>query len=175
MAYPVFASGDVLNASDMNAVGLWLVKSQTVGSGVSSVTVTGAFSSTYDNYKIILAGGVMDATRDISLQLGSTVTGYYGCLNYGVYNANTPLSIGWNNQTKHVYAGSGDSTYAAVDMDVLSPNLARPTLMNGAFQGTLSMGYCIGKETSTTQHTAFTFTFSGTMTGGTISVYGYRK
>ena len=54
MTYPVFATGDVLNASDMNAVGLWLVKTQTIGSGVGSVAVTGAFSADYDNYKIIV-------------------------------------------------------------------------------------------------------------------------
>ena len=45
MSFPVFASGDVLNASDMNGVGLWLVKTQTIGTGVSSVVVTGAFSA----------------------------------------------------------------------------------------------------------------------------------
>ena len=58
MTFPVFATGDVLNASDMNAVGMWLVKSQTVGSGVSSVTVTGAFSSDYDNYRIVYANAI---------------------------------------------------------------------------------------------------------------------
>jgi len=49
MTYPSFTSGDILTAADMNAVGLWLVKTQTVGTAVSSVQVTGAFSSTYDN------------------------------------------------------------------------------------------------------------------------------
>jgi len=46
MTFPVFASGDVLNASDMNGVGLWLVKTQAVGSGVASVTVTGHLAPT---------------------------------------------------------------------------------------------------------------------------------
>ncbi len=49
MTYPSFSAGDILTAADMNAVGLWLVKTQTVGTAVASVTVTDAFSSTYDN------------------------------------------------------------------------------------------------------------------------------
>ncbi len=89
MSYPVFATGDVLNASDMNAVGLWLVKSQTIGTGVSSVTVTGAFSANYDRYKITVSGGVASTPLDIRLTLGSTATGYYGFLFYRAYNTNT--------------------------------------------------------------------------------------
>jgi hypothetical protein len=40
---------------------LTLIKTQTIGTAVSSVTVTGAFSTTYDNYKIIVSGGVASA------------------------------------------------------------------------------------------------------------------
>ena len=46
---PTFSSGSVLTAAQMNAVGLWLVKTQTVGTAVSSVSVTDVFSSNYDN------------------------------------------------------------------------------------------------------------------------------
>jgi hypothetical protein len=38
---PDFSSGAVLTAAQMNSVGLWLVKTQTVGTTVSSVAVTG--------------------------------------------------------------------------------------------------------------------------------------
>jgi hypothetical protein len=37
--------------------GLNLITSQVIGSGVASVQVTGAFSTTYDAYKIIVSGG----------------------------------------------------------------------------------------------------------------------
>jgi hypothetical protein len=51
MTYP-WASGEVLTAADLNAyAGLILVKTQTIGTAVSSVTVTGAFSSTFQNYR----------------------------------------------------------------------------------------------------------------------------
>ena len=51
--------------------GLTLVKTQTVGSGVSSVTVTDAFSATFDNYEILMSGGTQTATTDVKLKLGS--------------------------------------------------------------------------------------------------------
>ena len=56
MAFP-YSSGDVLTAADLNASsGLVFIKSQTIGSGVSSVTVTNVFSSTFENYKVVTTG-----------------------------------------------------------------------------------------------------------------------
>ena len=57
---PVFSAGAVLTAAQMNAVGLWEIKTQTIGTGVASFEVTGAFSSDYDNYKIVINS--MDAS-----------------------------------------------------------------------------------------------------------------
>ena len=86
MTYPSFTSGEVLTAADMNAVGLWLVKTQTVGTAVASVTVTDAFSSTYDNYRIIYTGGAASTSCVLSLQFGiggtMTTTNYYGVAAY---------------------------------------------------------------------------------------------
>ena len=66
MSYPVFASGDVLNASDMNGVGLWLVKTQVIGTAVSSVTVTSAFTTDYDQYMITVTGGTFNTKNSFS-------------------------------------------------------------------------------------------------------------
>ena len=59
MAIKTFTTGEVLTAADTNTYlansGLVYVKSQTIGSAVSSVNVTSAFSSTYDNYVITLS------------------------------------------------------------------------------------------------------------------------
>jgi len=51
-------TGGTTTWSAPSIAGLTLVKSQTIGSAVSSVEVTGAFSATYDNYKVIVIGGV---------------------------------------------------------------------------------------------------------------------
>jgi hypothetical protein len=73
---PDFTTGAVLTAAQMNAVGLWLVKTQTVGSAVPDVTVTDAFSADYDNYKILYTGGTASgAVGPLNMKLGSSTTG----------------------------------------------------------------------------------------------------
>jgi hypothetical protein len=54
MAFPVFAPGDVLNASDMNAVGLWLVGSAAFTTTTGFNLPNGSFSSTYTNYRLMI-------------------------------------------------------------------------------------------------------------------------
>ena len=93
MSYPVFASGDVLNASDMNGVGLWLVKTQTIGTGVSSVTVTGAFSADYDNYVITVTGGTASANGSVRLQMNTSTGSTYSMAGtYGNFGVNSGLT-----------------------------------------------------------------------------------
>jgi hypothetical protein len=58
------------------APGLVLIKTETIGTTVGSVNVTDAFSSTYENYKIIISGGASSATGAyLTLKLGASVTG----------------------------------------------------------------------------------------------------
>jgi hypothetical protein len=176
MSFPVFASGDVLNASDMNAVGLWLVKTQTVGTGVASTVVSGAFSSDYDNYLITVTGGSMSVDTALGVQLGSTTTGYYGGFIYGTSAGVGPTLAADNNTAKATYVGGG-SNHTTAYFQVLGPNLAKYTrIVATGINYSTTYGSYSGTEASTTQHTAFTLIpFSGTMTGGTIRVYGYRN
>ena len=70
---PAFTTGQVFTAAAANNMansGLTYVKQQTIGNGVASVTVSDAFSATYDNYKIVINGGATSAQTSISLQLG---------------------------------------------------------------------------------------------------------
>jgi hypothetical protein len=177
MTYPVFTNGTVLPASDLNAIGLWLVKSQTVGSGVSSVTVTGAFSADFDNYFITWTGGTQSADTNTTLQLGSTTTGYYGFFSYGVDVSPTPLGVGNSNASSFVFFGGGNSTGAQCAGTLYGPNLAKPTFLHSDVAGYSTVhGSYNARENSTTQHTAFSIIpNSGTMTGGTVRVYGYRN
>ena len=177
MSFPVFASGDVLNASDMNGVGLWLVKSQTIGTGVSSVVVTGAFSADYDNYLIRISGGTASANGGISLQLsnssGSTYStaGTYG--NYGINSGVTYNPVATVRWTDCLVGGT--TTYSGM-VFLSSPFASRAT--TGSTDATSQASFYKFSliDTSTNSSTGFTFTpLSGTLTGGTIRVYGYRN
>jgi hypothetical protein len=176
MTFPSFSSGEVLRAADMNAVGLWLVKSQTIGSGVTSVPVTGAFSADYDNYLITVAGGVASTSTVLNLQLGATTSGYQYQFNYGTFSG-VPLATGGTSLTSIQYLGSADTTGLSASISVQSPYLAKQTRVSaeGGRAGTYS-GNVTGYVPNTTSYTGFTLLpDSGTITGGTIRVYGYRN
>lgn len=178
MTYPSFNPGDVLFASDQNAVGLWLVKTQTVGTGVSSVTVTGAFSSDYTNYRIIYTNGDMSASTVMKMQLGATTTGYYGCYIYGQSTGSAVAGANDNNTSSFTYAGgNSDVVTTHLICDVMNPFIAEQTAISAQMvHYSTFFGTYTGVIANTTSYTAFTLIpFSGTMTGGTIRVYGYRN
>jgi hypothetical protein len=184
MALTTFVSGQVLTAQQLNdsfaAVGgLRLIKTQTIGSAVSSVTVSDAFSSTYDNYRVMISGGVSSATNTLDLTLGSTTTGYYYSGAYVTYAATTVLGLRASNSTRFPYGGTGTTNMIFGDVTILSPNLAKNTGFSTVipFAATTEANFMAGGYLAdTTQYTAFTLTAStGTITGGTIRVYGYQN
>jgi hypothetical protein len=176
MSFPSFATGEVLTAADMNAVGLWLVKSQTIGTGVSSVTVSDAFSSLYDTYLITISGGSNSADSQLNLRLGAVTSGYRYQYIFGTW-AGTASAVGSAVATSFEYVGTGNSEGLHMNCVIMSPNLAKSNRIasDGSAPGAYS-GNTTGFLAGTTQYTAFTiFPVSGTMTGGTIRVYGYRN
>jgi len=176
MTYPTFTNGTVLPASDLNAIGLWLVKSQTVGNAVSSVTVTGAFSADYDNYKIIYSGGVGSATHNMRVALGSATTGYYGSGLYSPAAGASALAIGDNNAARFSYVGGGDQYSSMLDIDLISPYANTLTSIAGIINTGTNFGTYSGRHFPATSFTSFIMSpDGGTLTGGTIYVYGYRK
>lgn len=182
MTFPVFASGDVLNASDMNAVGLWLVKTQTIGSAVSSVTVTSAFSTNYDNYRIVISGGVASTTNELQIQLGSTSTGYYYSKWIKAWsdgNNTNPGAFQGSNTDRFWGMGQGTTNSLCGFIDLSAPFLSKNTHVVATNSASVSTGgpqITFGYLGDTTSYTAFTIlTSTGTITGGTIKVYGYRN
>jgi hypothetical protein len=159
--------------------GLVLIKTQTIGSAVSSVTVSNAFSSTYDNYKITVSGGVASTDEVIGLKLGATTTGYYAGFSGAVYSSGV-ASVGSNNNTAsftQIGYGSTDSLF--VDCTLTNPFATKKTFVSGGFafpQTTNVSRSYHGFVNNTTSYTEFTLTpGSGTFTGGTICVYGYAN
>jgi len=179
MAIKTFTTGEVLTAADTNTylgnAGLVFVKQQTVGNGVSSVTVSDAFSTTYDNYKITYAGGVGSNAVAIAMTLGASATGYYQGLQYVTYSSGAVSSTSNNNSASWGFIGEASPSMSAVDVDVFSPFLAKFSTMFGGYSGTVG-GSIAGYHGVASSFTAFTFATAGnTMTGGIITVFGYRK
>ena len=182
MAIKTFTTGELLTSSDTNTYlansGLVWIKSETVGSGVTSVPVTGAFSNTYDNYKITYTGGAGGSSQYLVVTLGSAVTNYFGSMFGAAYASNAFIGQGVNAGASFPYVGICTTSYTMFDCDLYGPNLSRSTLINAKWTFNLSgIGYSVfnGEQASNTQFTSFTVSSAAALTGGTINVYGYRK
>jgi hypothetical protein len=180
-ATAIEALGDAIDATvfGLPSAALILVKKQTIGSAVSSVQVTNAFSSTYDNYKIMITGGVANGIRDLGVSLDGITTGYYSTLTYQAFGSTTVVGAQASNAARWSWTGAGTTAALYMNFDLLGPNLAKPKIgssqlneMGTAANNGVSRQY----NASTVQATGFTITpDAGNITGGTIYVYGYNK
>jgi len=157
---------------------LTLVKQQTIGSAVSSVTVTSAFSATYDNYLIIVSGGVGSTNGNTDLTLGSTTTNYSYSGFYMQYNSNTvngSSSAAGSQWFGTYYTTTANSGYINLQSPFLSKNTTYAVNAIQAGSNRFVANYT-GFLDNTTSYTAFTLSAGGnTMTGGEIRVYGYQN
>lgn len=146
---------------------------QAIGSGVSSVTVSNAFSTDYDQYLITISGCEISTNADYTLKMGATTTGYYYA--YGRFFADgSANSRGGAQNTSAFYIGTYNTTDMNVAIHIAAPYLTQATQMWN-MNMTLGEGKNItGILNNTTSYTDFEIIAgAGTMTGGNIRVYGY--
>ena len=164
-------------AAPVTTGSLVFISRTTIGSAVSSVTVSGAFSANYDAYRIIMTGGGASANPDLRLTLGASTTSYYYGLSVRTYGGITIDAQLSNGAFIHVGTSSPQSHY--VMLDITNPFAAKETTMTALLtyaHGGGAGGYSGGYHASATSYTDFTITpNTGTLTGGTIDVYGYAK
>jgi len=175
------------NSPAQNPMGLELVIDASF-TAQTSVPVTGCFTSTYKNYRVIIhiESASTQTTRNITFRFkdsggdDSTANYYYGS-NLDDFGAATPQRQGAYAATSSIlapYYGYGDST-STTSIDVYNPQVSTSksayigTAIGGnagsACLGSVALGYMTAKS-----HTGFTFFSStGTITGN-YYVYGYR-
>jgi hypothetical protein len=151
----------------------------TIGNAVSSVTVSGAFSSLYDNYRIILTGGSNSSGTALSLTLGATATGYNNTGLYVQFGTTAVTGLNVTNGTAWTNMGRGSANGLNLVCDLFDPFNTRRTGLMQIATDLIASGFFINQSgflDNATSYTAFTITpVAGTMTGGTIRVYGYRN
>ena len=166
---------DLSNYQLKSEGGLTFVKKQTIGTAVSSVTVTDAFSATYDSYEIVISGGSTSTTISADLTLGSTATGYYSTTQRIAYSGGASFNFGRNNDVAFTFL-NGLTDGMAASAKLINPFLAKKTIYQAPFIASSTSGVTNGFLDNTTSYTAFTITAAtGTITGGDIYVYGYNK
>jgi hypothetical protein len=157
-----------------NYPGLRLIKKQVIGSGVSSVNITSAFSSTYEAYRIVITGVTASTGDFLTLKLGAVATGYYQTRISFTYGGVADNGFD-NNTVRWTVCARGDATNGISGaFDLLNPFLTKYKFMHAGVAVPSAAGTVNGILQSTTSVTDFTVApSSGTITGGTIYVYGY--
>jgi hypothetical protein len=177
---PDFTNGTPLDASSLNEVGLWLVQTQAVGSTpVTSVSVPDCFNNDFVNYRVVYDGivcSVLDTTLFVRPG-GDTTAGSYNSGGYFVLYTGTGVGYLTSSGTSGGIAiGITSTGNTAGAFDIYNPNTAIRTRAMGMWSGDLYNGQYGGVHTVAAAYTSLTLVpFSGTMAGGTIRVYGYRK
>jgi hypothetical protein len=155
--------------------GLEFISSTPIGTAVASVTVSNIFNSTYDNYRIHVTGGTNSVNgAQLRLQLSGTTGGtqYYGGGIQTLFSSGAVSSNWDNNISRFNNIGNNSEMY----VNVYGPFLPRSTRVGAEFYTTVAAGNYNGYILNTNSDTGFTIsTSSGTLTGGTIVVYGYRR
>ena len=166
--------------------GLTRIKTQTIGSAVASVTITGAFNATFDSYKIVLSNVTMSSTAastSIFLRMHDGTNPAITNYNYGIPRvdlaAGTVSSFVSALGSNGILIGTGTGDKFSTTCDVLNPFIASHTIFNNLNVSQVSTGYSgagAGMHQTSTSYSIFDIRPStGTLTGGTIAVYGYGK
>jgi hypothetical protein len=188
MAIKTFSVGEVLTSSDTNTYlnngGLVYITQATVGSGVSNVDITNCFSATYDNYLISISG--------VAVPLAGLVGGFQVLSNGSLPGVNS-----WFGNTFYVVTGAGGGLTNAAIANGSYAEAGSMTNATGGNSFTFQVFAPFRSECTRTTYTNCDVTYwrtsacahnaatsyngfrltavGSTMTGGTITVYGYRK
>ena len=164
-----------------DAGGLVLVNATTFTS-VTSINLDNIFTSDYLNYRIIWQGvSVSGSWLNTRLRVSgadNTASEYDSAIVYGgtgLVSPNSPLETAVTSWQINV----GYTIYNTIVADILSPNIATPTLINATSLQTDAAG-TLYLVTATQVHRASTafdgYNISLTQsTTGTVRVYGYRN
>jgi hypothetical protein len=168
---PTFTNGTPLYQESLNAIGLWLVKSQNVPAGGTSFTVTGAFSADYRNYRIVFDNIGGASGNSAFLQINGSTGGTYttsGRFMSAIGSADATIT------DTGFWLGIMGTGYSGT-IDIYRPFLATPTTTTSTTTSATYFNVNGGYDTNAASSTAFTIRLAaGTLTAGTVRVYGYR-
>lgn len=143
---PTFTVGQILTASQMNAVGLWRINGASF-TGATTFDVTG-FTSDYSLYRLIIR------TRRVD-------TAGAGTLIAQVRNGSTPITTGY-------YQGSAKFTYAGVITSEYLRNSGSNFLLASSDSFTTNSFYAY--DITSTNSAGFSFTGNGYYAGAAYSL-----
>jgi hypothetical protein len=148
-------------------------------SGASTVSLNDVFSSTYDNYKIIV--NISNSTGSSSLSMRMRVS---GADNTNNEYTRTKFYVDQTNAYGSDSGSAGTSSFLIGDtqgtdgnqsvIEMQAPFLTQLTKHTTIGTKKLNLFIMTGSTTVTTSYTGFTLLQGGTNMTGTVAVYGYK-
>jgi len=178
MTYPSFTTGEVLTASDMNAVGLWKI-AETTFSAQTTIAIDNCFSSNYAHYLI-----TYNLTTNISGQytgLRLRASGTAKSANYdrsALYTTTSGVTgvDGYGTGQSEWYLAGQSTTLLVGHAYLYNPNVSARTGFTGsaAYPGAY---LACGSQTESYVADGFQVAAAGNAATytGTIRVYGIRN
>jgi hypothetical protein len=155
--------------------GLNLIKTQSVGSGVTEFTVTNAFNNDYDHYKIVFVGGSQSSFDAdwLTFQFSTSSQMFYTSngvrMEFGSITSVGSYSDSWN-------AGFTFGGRSFLDIDVYNPFNTTVKFMSTICPANYGMAVLHNICETAFSYTDFTVkTYSTFGSGGTIRIYGFRN
>jgi hypothetical protein len=147
----------------------------TIGSAVSSVTIGSAFSALYDNYKIITQNTTCSTLCGVRLQLSSSTGSTYSTANMNIPYTSASITTEVSNNTTLWSIGTGQGL-TSVTLDLIGPFLATDSQIMAQSATDTYVSWRSGRDSADLSSTGFVLSLTGgTLTGGTVRVYGYRN
>jgi hypothetical protein len=153
-------------------------------SGASSVSLNGCFTSTYDNYKVLIYQTTSSGSNTVRFRMRAagtdlTTSTYRSLAYYANSAANSFSGLESGSSTTYgslSYAGTQGN---AIEFDIFNPQIANythlrstSTFHDGTNMFLLNAGIVVANQTSYDGFTIFPVTANVT---GTVRVYGYKN
>jgi hypothetical protein len=158
-----------------------------VASGGIDVTISGIFSSSFENYEIVVSNWQADSVRALLFGLrnsgGTSVTGYYTSTSYGVgfYNGTgNMVAVGTpNSASANTDALTSSTTQSGAKWTFFQPFLAKTTgytgfVIDARTSGNGRHGFSGFHNVATSYTDLVIGQSAGTITSMTVEIYGYN-
>lgn len=158
--------------------GTELISTTTIGTGVTSVTVSNCFSSSYDSYRVQITEGGSTVLTNINVRLNSITSGYRFATKWINYTGSTGSNYASSSSSYWYGCGQagGTSSTNTGDMVIQNPYASERTTVAWIYTGENVVYWGGGRTDATTSATGLVFTIgSGSFQGGNIRVYGYKN
>lgn len=174
------------NQTTTNPEGLELITSTTFPSGTTTYLDVGPMNSTYDSYRLVVSNVSRSASgtvEDLAITLvtsggSESTSSYIG--SYVLATDASTLSTSYGNRGSHIISSATSASYKHnAIVDLISPAIADyTTILSSGYMsrtGIIGFGFNARHEVATAYSTIRLRPTGGSVSGGSVCLYGYRK